>query len=120
VVQILTELLNHHQPSQYALNAEYVYGLLNLQAVESAEAIERAYSAGVVDEGVCGDWESVRQELGVPGLGLPQPKNPFNSMEDFRRSMFQGFVRTDVEERKKKKKHLAAKLKQRRKKQQRK
>ena len=47
----------------------------DIQAAESAEAIERAYAAGVVDETVCGDWTSIRKELGVEGLGLvPESK----------------------------------------------
>ena len=47
---------------------------------ESAEVIERAFAAGLVDETVCGDWTTIRQELGVAGLGLvpdrPRPPRP--------------------------------------------
>jgi hypothetical protein len=39
--------------------------LLDLEAVEAAPAIERAFAAGRVAEGVCGDWEEVRYELGL-------------------------------------------------------
>ena len=59
--------------------------LLDLDAVESAEVIERAFAAGVIDEMVAGDWTTVREELGVTGLGLvpdrprPQPQNPYSA-----------------------------------------
>ena len=52
-----------------------------LRAVESAEVIEQAYVAGVVDEGIVGDWADVRKELGVEGLGLvPEQKKPLRNM----------------------------------------
>jgi hypothetical protein len=70
VVTILTAELARHQEDLGALNGFLVSDLLHLEAVESAEAIERAFAANVVDPSVAGDWGDIRRELGVPGLGL--------------------------------------------------
>lgn len=84
VVEVLTEELAKHEPEVYSLYGCLVGYLIALGAVESAEVIERAYAAGVVDETVCGDWAVVREELGVTGLGLvpdrprPRPQNPYS------------------------------------------
>ena len=80
VVGVLTSQLAEHEPGAYSLNAFLVGYLADLNAVESAEVIERAFAAGVVDETVSGDWTKIRQELGVTGLGLvpdrPRPRRP--------------------------------------------
>jgi hypothetical protein len=70
VVALLTEQLARHEAEAPSLNADIVAALLDLKAVESAEAIERAYAADVIDESVCGGWGEVRAELGVEGLAL--------------------------------------------------
>jgi hypothetical protein len=114
VVGILTAQLSRREPKQYGLIASMVSDLLDLDAVESAEVIERAFAAGVVDEGCIGNFEKVREELGVEGLGLPQPKKPYNSMEFFRNTM-RAKPPAVLEERRKQKQKLAAKLKQARK-----
>jgi SEC-C motif domain protein len=31
-----------------------------------------------------GDWEAVRKELGVAGLGLPMPAEPYDSLREIR------------------------------------
>jgi hypothetical protein len=80
VVEILANQLAKQEPGVYALNGFLVGYLADLKAVESAEVIERAFAAGVVDEMVWGDWATIREELGVPGLGLvpdrPRPPRP--------------------------------------------
>jgi len=80
VVEVLTRQLAEHEPDAYGLHAFLVHYLAELKAVESAEVIERAFAAGVVDEIVFGDWTIIREELGVPGLGLvpdrPRPPRP--------------------------------------------
>jgi hypothetical protein len=80
VVALLTEQLARHEAEAPTLNADIVAALLDLKAVESAEAIERAYAADVVDESVCGGWGEVRAELGVEGLGLAplERRQPWN------------------------------------------
>ena len=70
VVAILTAQLARHQTDLGNLNGFLVGDLLELEAVESAETIERAFAANVVDPTVAGDWGDIRRELGVPGLGI--------------------------------------------------
>lgn len=113
VVQILTEQLDRREQSRYELNGFYILYLMDLHAVESAETIERAFAAGVVDEGIVGDWEVVRAEFGVEGLGLPQPQVRHNSIEVLQQSFRQQPQRTlTPEARRKRNKKLKAKRKQ--------
>ena len=70
VVAILTAELARYQKGAGSLNGFLVSDLLELEAVESAETIERAFAANVVDPTVAGDWGDIRQELGVLGLGI--------------------------------------------------
>jgi len=46
--------------------------------VANAELIERAYAAGKVDPTLRGFWGEIRDELGVPGLGLAPTDIPFD------------------------------------------
>jgi len=73
-VAILTEQLARHEDHEesWAVNGFIVSALVNLEAKESALAIESAFVADVVDESILGGWESVRHEL---GLG-PPPVGP--------------------------------------------
>jgi len=79
VVGVLGRQIAQCEEAVYDLNGFLVSHLVRLEAVETAEAIERAFAAKVVDDEVCGTWGRVRQDLGVPGLGLapdtpPRPK----------------------------------------------
>jgi hypothetical protein len=113
VLLLITAQLDKKAQSKYELNAFYVGYLLELKAVESAEVMERAYAAGVVDEGVYGEWDHVRQELGVEGLGLPQPKMPHNSMADVYHRLDGGAAdTTDRKARRQRAKKLKAERKQ--------
>jgi hypothetical protein len=103
IVETLTKQLQKHERDRFLLNAELIANLIDLGADESAEAIERAFSAGVVDEGYVGDWERVRGDLGVEGLGLPQPRNAYNSIKELQQSMRRTPPRFDRGDRKKKK-----------------
>jgi hypothetical protein len=115
VVAALTSQLNQQEQERFTLNGALIFDLLDLSASESAEAIERAFSAGIVDEGYVGDWQSVRNELGVEGFGLPQPERPYNSVAEFRQRIVSQLPMLKGDDRRKKKKKLAAKLKQARK-----
>jgi len=59
-----------------AVNGYIVGELLDLvrdkvvAAEEIAETLERAHAADRVFPGICGNWNTVRKELGVAGLGL--------------------------------------------------
>lgn len=70
VVERLTEALNRQETDVESLNGFLVSYLLDLKAVESAEAIERAYADDCVDLTITGNWAKARAELGVEGLGL--------------------------------------------------
>jgi hypothetical protein len=75
VVALLSGALARHQDATF-LNGSLVAELLDLKAVESAEVIERAFAANVIDPTIAGDWDYVRQELGVPGLGIAPDHSP--------------------------------------------
>jgi hypothetical protein len=76
VVARLTAELARHQSDASDLNGSLVGDLLDLQAVESAETIERAFAANVIDPTIAGDWGDVRDELDVPGLGIAPDRTP--------------------------------------------
>ena len=87
VVGFLAEMMTKAAPSNIHFNTILLIGLEELQAVEAAEAIERAFASDCLDIGMIGDWEAVRRMLGVEGLGLEMPKYPHSSIEQFRRQM---------------------------------
>lgn len=64
-ISLLTEALSHHQQQPPELNGNLVSRLLDLQAVESVDVIEKAYKEGPMDEMVCGSWARVQIELGL-------------------------------------------------------
>ncbi len=76
VIGILMDLLSRHDTTQTELNGFLVWNLLDLNAVEAAEAIERAFAANVIDPTIVGDWGDVRNELEVEGLGLAPDRTP--------------------------------------------
>ncbi len=84
VVVCLSELMTNAGESDIDFNSVVLVGLVELRAVEAAEAIERAFAGNRLDVGMMGDWEVVRTKLGVEGLGLEMPKHPHNSVEQFR------------------------------------
>ena len=70
VVKALGEALSRFEQADETFNGLIISDLLDLKATEAAELIERAHAADAVDTTVCGNWETVRKELGVEGLGL--------------------------------------------------
>lgn len=76
VIQVLTTVLGQHRLEDAELNGSIVGDLVELEAVEAAAAIERAFAANVVDPVIAGDWGDVRRELGVTGLGLAPDRSP--------------------------------------------
>ncbi len=86
VVEILTEILAARE-DDVELNSNVLVELVELNASEAAEVIERAFSENRVDVGAIGDWDEVRRQLGVEGLGLSMPEHPVNSIEGIRRGM---------------------------------
>ena len=77
----LVEQLGRYEENDYELNGFLIGQLNRLKAIEAAELIERAVASNRVDEGICGYWGDIRDNLGVPGLGLapdepPRPPRP--------------------------------------------
>ena len=70
VVGVLTRRVDDLTAHSPAVTGFVISGLLDLHATEAAEAIERAYAADAVDLTICGNWASVRAELGVQGTGV--------------------------------------------------
>ncbi len=70
VLKGLCDTLSQFQDTNETVNAFIISYLLDMQAVEAAELIERAHAANCVDISVNGNWNTVRRELGIDGLGL--------------------------------------------------
>jgi hypothetical protein len=64
-VAALTSQLERFGDQDPALNAFLIDALIDLQAVEAAPVIERAFAADGVDESVAGDWDDVQVRLGL-------------------------------------------------------
>jgi hypothetical protein len=121
IVAVFTQALDR-QEVEPTLNAHLIAGLTDLRAVESAEIIERAFAAEIVEEFVCGPWITIRKELGVTGLGLAsdRPMKPSPWMNEFR-GLFNTLERQrradsahrDEAKREKAKRRAAAKAKKR-------
>jgi hypothetical protein len=75
VVTILTAELARQKTNLGDLSGLLVGDLLELEAVESAETIERAFAANIIDPTIAGDWGDVRRELGVSGLGIASDRS---------------------------------------------
>lgn len=64
-VGILTRLLEAAAQNDREFNGFLVAHLLDLDAVEAAPVMERAFADGHVAEGIAGDWPAVAYELGL-------------------------------------------------------
>jgi hypothetical protein len=64
-VAILAGQLGLFAQQDPMLNGSLVAYLMDLNAVEAADVIEKAFLAGDVDEGVAGGWEHVQTALGL-------------------------------------------------------
>jgi len=87
VVACLAEMMMKAAHNNIEFNSTLLVGLVDLRAIEAAEAIEQAFANDRLDAGMIGDWEAVRRKLGVEGLGLEMPPRPHNSVQRFRRRM---------------------------------
>ena len=81
VIRRLTGQLEKFAQQSEALNGFLISDLVDLNATQSAEVIERAFAADCVDVWIVGDWGDVRAELGVQGLGLV-PKHLIHQRSD--------------------------------------
>lgn len=62
---LLARALEKFATQDPTLNALIISFLLDLQATEAADLIQRAYAARRVDEWIVGDWEEAQVELGL-------------------------------------------------------
>ena len=77
----LTRQLEHFSENDPVLNGSLLADLLDLNAVESAPVIERAFAAGTVEEEIAGDWEDVQVEFGLTDQRTtPKPRSPLAAM----------------------------------------
>ncbi|HEX3999747.1 MAG TPA: SEC-C metal-binding domain-containing protein [Pirellulales bacterium] len=90
IVACLTEMLANPVHDDIDFNTTLMAELVELHAIEAAEPIERAFAANLLDGGTIGDWEAVRLQLGVEGLGLAMPEHPHKSVEQLRRQIDYG------------------------------
>lgn len=74
-VAVLAGALAHHTVQDPELNGLLVASLLDVQAVEAADVMERAYAAGDVDVSIPGDWEDARIALGLLDARLTTAPN---------------------------------------------
>lgn len=72
-VAVLTAQLERHAENDKDLNAFLISALMDLGAVESASAMERAFAADSVDLCVLGDWEEVQIGLGLLDKRITPP-----------------------------------------------
>lgn len=85
VVTALTEQLAQYKTNTPALNAFFVFGLVNLKAGGAAPLMEAAFAEGKVDESVSGNWDDA-QVL----LGLKEPDAAFHARERQRMAALSG------------------------------
>ena len=64
-ISALVSVLENYATNDETLNAFLVSYLVNLEAVEHIDLIERAFAAHAVDEFIIGDYEMVQAELGL-------------------------------------------------------
>jgi hypothetical protein len=65
IVSFLVERLGLHRQNDPTLNAFIIVPLLDLRAVDAADAMQRAFEDRCVDTEVIGDWDNVRKALGL-------------------------------------------------------
>ena len=87
IVAWLTKMMVNAAKDNIEFNTTLLVELVELQAVEAAEPIERAFADDLLDTGMMGNWENVRQELEVEGLGLEMPEIPYNSIRQLQSQM---------------------------------
>jgi len=64
-VAILMAQLEFFEENDYDVNGSLIKALVQLQAMEAAPLIERAFAADRVEEFVIGDWDDIQVRLGM-------------------------------------------------------
>jgi hypothetical protein len=74
-VEVLSRSLAWFGVNDPSLNAFLISYLVDLQAVEAAPLMERAFAGGTVDITVRGDWEDIQVDLGLKAAReTPRPR----------------------------------------------
>jgi len=74
-VEPLVRQLKLYADQDRTLNADLIYALVELEAVEAAPVMERAFEADAVNLAMMGDWEEVQIALGLLKKRLtPKPR----------------------------------------------
>jgi hypothetical protein len=83
-VSVLTQRLEDFAKNDKELNAFLIGELLDLQAVESASIIERAFAANRVSTVIVGDWDMVQVDLGLKSQEeVPEKRFPLEDIIDY-------------------------------------
>lgn len=72
-IRSLVAGLQSFEQNERDLNGFFISNLLDLNAVEAAPVMERAFAAGRVEEFVAGDWEDVQVEFGLLAARKTEP-----------------------------------------------
>ena len=72
-IAVLAELLSSYAENSPGMNGVLVANLVELDAVEQADLIQKAFTEGKVDRFIVGDWRDIKHRL----LG-PNGKHPFS------------------------------------------
>lgn len=76
-IDVLAQQLEAFEENEYELNGFLVTYLVELEAVNKAPLMERAFAAGRVDETIMGDWEDVQVDLGLKLFREKDPEDDF-------------------------------------------
>lgn len=94
VQQMIGKGLKESDKLPVLVNSHLMLLVIDWKLKGFGELLERAFSSNRIDCGMAGDWDAVRQMLGVEGLGLPMPERPYNSMIEFRKKVGVGVFST--------------------------
>jgi hypothetical protein len=81
-IQALSRLLENYPENDAELNGLIISDLADLDALEAAPLVERAFASGNVDESIMGDWEEYQVDVGLLAKRItPRPRFgiPFSS-----------------------------------------
>jgi hypothetical protein len=71
-VAILSRELEKAAQNSPTVNAFVIDALVDLNGVEAAPLMERAFAAGIVDQTIRGDWDYVQYDLGLRDMPPPR------------------------------------------------
>lgn len=87
IIPLIKQALDDAANLPIRVNTALMTTSIELGLIELAEVIEHAFSIDRIDCAMIGGWEIARRDLHVPGLGLPMPLKPYNSLDTLRAFM---------------------------------